>query len=51
MSLGLGNLKESELVKVLGLDGVILEFDLKVKDGMVWSTLIWLRIGINGEVL
>jgi hypothetical protein len=34
MSLGLGNLKESELLEVLGLDGVILELILKLRMGL-----------------
>jgi hypothetical protein len=44
----LGILKENELLEVLDLDGVILKFD--IKDGMVRSTYIWMRIGTNDEV-
>ena len=47
----MGNLKENELLEVLGLGGKLLELSSKVKDGMVWSTLIWLRIRVNSEVL
>jgi hypothetical protein len=46
------NLKGRDLSEELGVDGrIILEEILGKEGGKVWTGCIWLRIGINGELL
>ena len=45
MNLGLGNLKENELLEVLGLDGKLLELILKLR--MVWYGMECINVAEN----
>jgi len=45
-----GDLKESDHLEDLGLDGEIIKIDVK-QDGMAWTGLIWLRTGTGGGLL
>jgi hypothetical protein len=46
-----GDLKESDHLEDLGLDGrMIIKFDVK-QNGIAWTGLIWLRTGTSGGLL
>jgi hypothetical protein len=47
-----GTRKERDLSDDLGVgDRLILKFILKGQDGLLWTRLIWLRIGTSGRLL
>jgi hypothetical protein len=46
------NLKQRDHSETLDIDGrVILKWNLKEKDSMVWTRFMWLRIGIIRRLL
>jgi hypothetical protein len=44
------NLKERDHLEDRGLDRRIIILKLVLKQGWVWTGLIWLRIGANGDL-
>jgi hypothetical protein len=44
-------MKERDYLEDLGIDTIILKYNLKKWDEKAWTGLIWLRRGTNGGLL
>jgi hypothetical protein len=48
----LGDLRERDHFEVIGIDGrIISRWIFKKWDGGAWTGLVWLRMGVGGELL